>query len=267
MCCIIHRPKGAKEISLSDLERLIKVNSDGWGTSYFKDGHIKVRKSLNMDEAIAQVRELEKEDVEFLFHVRYATHGLVTLENCHPFNLTDGVMFHNGKINVYCRDKKMSDTYYFSLKVNRFFRKNKSLDWIINKFSTNLGASRTAFMSDKGEIVKFGKWHERDGCFYSKPVYTYSTYSGYEGYYDGYGYDWKNPGAKHIQSIQSITGARKKRSMFDIVMDACRSGVILYRYQVLELSAPELLSLAEEFPETCAEYVSRTIANWGTLKA
>ena len=263
MCCIIHRPKGAKEITSYKLKEILRINSDGWGIAYHKDNTLKVVKSLKMNDAIDQIRELEKEDIEFLFHARYATHGDKDEANCHPFELSNGLLFHNGKIDVFCRNKKMSDTYYFSLKVNKYIKKNKTLSWITNKFKKQIGPSRLAFMSDTGEITKFGEWHTVDECFYSKLNWKYGNYNvGYQGYnpygYGGYEDEW--PATKHINSIKPAEGWNYLGvDIFKECVEVCQKGDNLLQCQIKKLSERELISLAIHFPEACAKYLYRTI--------
>lgn len=262
MCVIIHRPKDAKEILERHLKTIIRMNDDGWGISYFKDGHVRVAKSMAMIDSIETIRELEKENIEFLFHARFATHGDTNLANCHPFQIKDGFLFHNGKINVHCRSNKMSDTFYFASKVSKFLRKNKSIDFIIEKFSKEIGKSRLAIMWNSGEVVKFGDWDEEDGCYYSKINWKYGNYTSgcggqYGGYWDGYrdNYAYIDIATKHREQEKRysdlIAGSFKE------MLEGCARGEILITHQLKKLSVHELLVLAINFPETCAQVLDR----------
>lgn len=170
MCCIIHRMKGSRKISDDNLKKVIKKNPDGWGIAYLDDdGIIQVEKSMDMTLAFDKVKEIESQDREFLFHARWATHGEKNTQNCHPYDIHDGVMFHNGKMELNGWKKHMSDTWHLSQKITKFLRKNQPLDHLIlKKYKDLINESRLAFMFNDGSIVKYGKWHEIDDCFYSK---------------------------------------------------------------------------------------------------
>lgn len=248
MCCIIHRLKDSDPIKEDNLKAIIKVNPDGWGISYVKDGVLKVRKSLEMDLALQQIRELEKENIEFLFHARYATHGKVIELNCHPYDLDDGVMFHNGKIDIKCRNKKFSDTYYFAKLVNKLLGQRKSLEWIMSNFKSKIDNSRFAFMHKDGTITKFGEWHDVDGNLFSKinwkweaRKYGYSSY----GVYDWTDWD-ESPG-------QPVTS--NYDDAFEKIVKNCEDNLDLYNFLLKKLSDEELIKIAIHYPKLCAKHL------------
>lgn len=254
MCCIIHRPKDAKEISeLDKLRPIIRINSDGWGVSYFQNGALQTIKSLDMSKAIEKVRELESENIEFLFHARYATHGDKNLANCHPYNLNNGVLFHNGKIDIPCQNKKLSDTHYFSLRINKWFNKHKSIDWILNRYKKNIGPSRFAVMSNDGTISKFGNWHEVDGCNYSKLDWRWDDWgTGYAGGYSA-GYNRKYTDYQYEKHMWSTI-----RDPFEEMLENCKNDKMIFNYLAKQLSGRQLTALAMKYPKLCAEFLSRT---------
>lgn len=260
MCCILHRPKGASKIAESNLKAINRINDDGWGISYIKDGILKVVKSMDMDEATKQIRELEEQDIEFLYHARYATHGDKIVENCHPYNLCNGVMFHNGKIDVHCQNKKFSDTFYFSKKADKFLKKGKTLDWLIKKFEANIGESRLAFMNNDGTIEKFGEWHDVDGCQYSKLNWQYTTSSSSDSHWwDGYGgyTKYTNVGKSAKESARVLFGLHDEGAAMKRCVENAERDKMFYTYVVRELSDVEMIKLAVTYPKLCAEYLSR----------
>lgn len=258
MCCIIHRPKDATKIPEYNLKRIVKINPDGWGLSYYKDNIVHVVKSMDMDEAIDKVRELEDENLEFLFHARYTTHGKTNIQNCHPYEVENGVLFHNGKIKVFCRNKNMSDTYYFSLKYNKYIRKGRTIDWIIDKYKVGLGESRLAIMTHEGEIIKHGEWHEINGCSYSKKNWQWETYSYNKGgskqtsSYSGAEFGW---GGEYDGWLGST------KSKFEETMEQAANGKIFYTYEVKNLTEEQLCELAVKYPGLCADYLHRETYN------
>lgn len=186
MCCIIHRPKDASKVHLSDLEKIIRKNPDGWGISYIRDGELFVEKSIDMTKAIDAIRKAEELNVEFLFHARWATHGEKNEKNCHPFPIHNGVMFHNGKMDLKGWNQKMSDSWHFSHKVTKLLqKKKKSLDFVTDKFKHLIRDSRLAFMLQDGTIIKYGKWHTIGGSFFSKLDWQYHTTTSSNNYSGG----------------------------------------------------------------------------------
>lgn len=191
MCCIIYRPKDAPEIKKEYIEKIVKKNPHGWGIAYSDKKEVFVSKSLEMNKAIDEIRRLEKLNIEFLFHARWATHGDKDLQNCHPYDLPEAVLFHNGKINIKCPNKKMSDTWHFCNVIKkRVKRHKKSFQWIINRYKNIIGDSRLAFISKNGDVLLHGKWEELEGCKYSKVNWKYEyTYSS-GNYASTVGYKW-----------------------------------------------------------------------------
>jgi hypothetical protein len=263
MCCIIHRPKGAKKIPDSNIESIIKINSDGWGIAYIRNGTVFFSKSMKMEDAKDKIRKLEKEDLEFLFHARYATHGDKSIENCHPYKSADGLLFHNGKIDIHCHNKKFSDTYYFARKVSKYLRKGRTIESILKRFNKMIGQSRLAFITSKGKIIKHGKWYEEDGCEYSKLNWKYRYNNYYEGNdwfpYGGYGNTEKYVNKVKTKTFNKFNNGNffGKKPPFEETLDNCKQGKILYFSLVSKLTEGELMALAAEYPKLCAEYLSR----------
>jgi len=141
------------------------------------------------------------------FHFRFATHGKVGDENCHPFPVTndpvqlgktrllcDTAVAHNGVFS-YTKSFRNSD-----LSDTAMFIKDYVWDWDVASFEryTNimdrlLIGDRMVVMSGE-KILTFGKFHEgKDKCLYSNypswENWKYTSDNG--GYYDysmfGYG--------------------------------------------------------------------------------
>jgi glutamine amidotransferase len=120
MCVIVNQPIGTT-LDRPRAERLWDRNSDGGGFSYIHDdGTIRTKKYMDFspfwrDYCSAKAQFGAHSD--FLLHMRIATHGSVSLDNVHPFDLDDHtVMAHNGVIGfagaVDKKDKR-SDTRIF----------------------------------------------------------------------------------------------------------------------------------------------------------
>lgn len=242
MCCIIHRLLNSKEIPLDNLERIIKKNPHGWGICWMEknnDGieNLQVIKSMDMNKSIDIIRELEKENKEFLFHARWATHGNKDVENCHPFKVHNGVMFHNGKMEFPLWNNKMSDSWHFSFKVSKYLRKNKHIDVIVEKFKHIVKDCRLAFMSNIGEVNRFGIWHEIEGNFYSKIDWQpyVSKNDPYYNIYEQYEIDDAYT-SNHLDNLikednSEILKQNKTYASFDEYIDSKR-----IKYKIIELS-------------------------------
>jgi glutamine amidotransferase len=119
MCLIIHKPAGAT--FNPTLFSVVKFhNPHGFGVMYPDNGVIRARKGLLNLHQILQLWD-ELKDKNLAIHFRYATEGMVTMENCHPFRVLnrekhgrDLYMMHNGTIKaVPIKDKGRSDTFHF----------------------------------------------------------------------------------------------------------------------------------------------------------
>ena len=97
MCQIISAPAG-KKINLEYLDKAQKHNEDGYGVSWYEDGVVKTYKTMNYEMFRYIITGLT--DYTKVVHLRYSTVGTTSLENCHPFDIPNGVMFHNGTIGA-----------------------------------------------------------------------------------------------------------------------------------------------------------------------
>jgi glutamine amidotransferase len=103
MCVIVHQPRNA-HLSKKRAKRLWKVNEDGGGFAFIDNsGTIQVEKSLDFktfwNQFEAARSEFPKRD--YMLHMRIATHGTISLENVHPFQVNEHTwMAHNGVIRA-----------------------------------------------------------------------------------------------------------------------------------------------------------------------
>lgn len=266
MCCIIHRLKDNKEIAKDNLEKIIKKNPHGWGLSYIDDGgSLKVEKSMNMTTAIDKIRQLESENREFLFHARWATHGEKNTENCHPFPIHTGVMFHNGKFDHKGWRQEMSDSWHFTFKLTKFLKRDISLDNLVNeKYKDVIKESRLAFMLKDGTVVKYGEWHEIDGSFYSKIdwkyVYIPTSTNQWSEIYNRQSRNKSHNGitsnpirqVKRISVIKDVEYASyEKLAKID---EAVSNGEVTDE-DIEALRVNDITALCQNYPETMANYL------------
>lgn len=252
MCCIIHRPRNSKEINKNNLEKIIKKNPHGWGVSFMSDNGIFIYKSMDMTKAIEYIRELEKKNVEFLFHARWATHGEKNIKNCHPYRFNKGALFHNGKITGNYKNSKMSDSWHFARLLDKKLKK-KTINDIINNNIKQIGESRFAFMMNNGEVITHGKWNEIDGCQYSKLDWQSNSYN-YNYYSWGYGHEIND-----IHDDADEYNYDNKESAYKKAVESCKRYRYIYSHIVKQLTTMELFSIIKDYPDVMSEYYKKEI--------
>lgn len=166
MCIIIVKPAKANMPSLEIIRRCAFKNPHGFGFA------IPGQKPFKTCDYRAFEKELLKvdENQPVIMHFRYATHGSIKKSNCHPFRDDyNGITFaHNGVLGIYpindLTDSETAFRYLLSPAIDRYGLRSKKFK---DAVSSIIGVSRFVFMSDKGDIIKFGTWHELGGCYYS----------------------------------------------------------------------------------------------------
>lgn len=156
MCLIIHKPSGLL-VPAHVLDNAEDKNPDGFGAVFLDTGEV-VR---TMD--YARAREVVETDRPAVFHWRYATVGSVELKNCHPFDFERNgrgwQLFSNGTVES-LGDESKPDTECVAELLADIPEKH----WGAVLAMT---ATRFALVSG-GKVRRFGKWHEREGIYYSK---------------------------------------------------------------------------------------------------
>jgi len=114
MCIAIGQPADTNTLTIEQLERGWDTNPDGGGFAYIdEDGIIVTIKDMDKDSFILQYIEAHTTygaTSPFIVHMRIATHGSVSLANCHPFKVdladeaSEMVMMHNGIISKVSND-------------------------------------------------------------------------------------------------------------------------------------------------------------------
>jgi hypothetical protein len=96
MCLIIYAPKG-QHVRREHFYKASQDNNDGIGIMSM-DGIEKFLGRKKTKRAYAYARSLADAGVPYAVHFRYATHGRVSRENTHPFEIpgTPYYMMHNG---------------------------------------------------------------------------------------------------------------------------------------------------------------------------
>ena len=165
MCILIVKPVGAKVPTLQTLKNCAIRNHHGFGYATANE----VFKTLDFDDFKAQLRKIKREEAAII-HFRFATHGSIREENCHPFkDEATGVAFaHNGVLAIMPKDDMTdSETAFRSLfvpKIEQYGLFSRSLVQAANRV---IGASKFAFIDSEGNIKTFGRFIEHGGCYYS----------------------------------------------------------------------------------------------------
>ena len=96
-------------------------NPDGFGYAIIgNDGNIISKRTMNAEESIDDFLKVRAENLEHeaMWHCRIATHGVKTVDNCHPFQVGEDKMTylgHNGILGVKPQDgDTRSDTAIFA---------------------------------------------------------------------------------------------------------------------------------------------------------
>lgn len=176
MCLIIFSPDFQKSrIDPEDLQRAFKVNDDGAGMAYIKNGNLITDKPYFKWKHFKKAYDRATENLKgpLLVHFRLSTSGVLNRENAHPFTIQRNklVMAHNGIFSELSYDKsKISDTV-------RFVNIIKKLDW---KYPYNAdqqklleiacgGYNKLVFLDNNSDYVIInedaGVW--KGNCWYS----------------------------------------------------------------------------------------------------
>lgn len=205
MCVIIIKPANVQHLDLTTLRKAMKANPDGYGIAYRNGENTRIYKTLSHDDFLYFFERAiltQPTSEQYIIHCRIATHGEVTLQNCHPFadRKRNVAFFHNGTLSINRTDltKTDSETFFRHVYLPLYYR---------NPYQANTAAdivrnySKFAFMYKDGSILKQGSFECINGIYYSntffnapKPTPIYPA--GYN-YYDSYGakrkpYHWSD---------------------------------------------------------------------------
>lgn len=161
MCVIIVKKQPGK-LDPTIAAQALSYNPHGFGIQTLDDGT--VYRTMDIKEA----QDWLQSERPYIFHSRLTTVGETNLENTHPVQVNEhNWLFHNGTVATpHTWDSKKSDTRF----VAETLRKTPWQSW---KDILSMTDSRFAYtrQSKAGKIYvnRIGKWHEKDGVYYSKP--------------------------------------------------------------------------------------------------
>lgn len=103
MCIIIVKPSGVELPSDNLLRAAAALNRDGCGFMT-DDGVVYHALYRDLDLFLSVLRRRAPKEAAAAVHFRMATHGSVSLKNCHPFNYQGELfMMHNGVLPIESR--------------------------------------------------------------------------------------------------------------------------------------------------------------------
>ena len=205
MCLALYKPAKAT-LSKTEMATAFKANPDGAGFAYYDPALRQVviqRGYFTFDSLWADLEPIMQDKCPLILHFRWATHGEVNIDNCHPFQLSDGALIHNGIISGlgnkytytsankyytppttgvcddggYCDDDR-SDTrefvedYLSGMHVNALRSAKKLIEF-------SIGYSKLATIHNDGSVIIFNEsmGHWRNGVWYSNHSYVASKAS------------------------------------------------------------------------------------------
>lgn len=209
MCIIMHKPAGVSMPDKATLARCCERNKDFGGYMIADGDRVIIKKGYKDDVALinslnSTLTSINKSatDCDVVIHFRFATRGVATKENAHPFPLSENMddmtktrircdcgIAHNGTISRVTGEKDRSDSQIFAQKYigSLSFSQIKNNSSIKELVDHVLYGDRLILMSGNGDTIKFGKWVEDDdGRFYSNDGFKEKKAQSYHGHY-GYG--------------------------------------------------------------------------------
>jgi glutamine amidotransferase len=182
MCLITVVPKKIK-VNLTEAMVGWDNNPDGGGIAYVEGGKIVIQKTLKREDWEKRVKRLIAcpPESDLLLHTRIATHGMVSLDNVHPFRCADWVVAHNGIFNEFTPrviKGEFSDSRLFVRALERsgvWWREKPGLEFLATLVSRG---NKLAFLTREGiaKILNPSEWVKTsEGIYYSNSGYRASV--------------------------------------------------------------------------------------------
>jgi hypothetical protein len=190
MCIAIFQSMG-KEISREHLQNCWDANDDGAGVCWAYEGKLYVYKELkNFDTFYDYYKHLVDTigaTSPMMLHFRIRTHGLISLENCHPQFITDNLAFiHNGILSSLVNIPKTStksDTGEFNEQILKQLPGDfLSYPGVLKMLEYCCKGSKLVFMDGQGRylILNEGAGDWVDGVWYSNTSWKTKAYTAHD---------------------------------------------------------------------------------------
>lgn len=151
MCLLIAKLKGSTwQPSFEEQSNAWQSNPHGFGAAWItKKGTLVYQKTLKQKDVAGIIKSIPKAS-PCLLHWRMATHGVKTVENCHPFPCfgNEWIGAHNGVLHQQQCIGSKTDSESFLIGLEG---QEPNIDDIEQRISV-LGYGKFAFLSNQGEI-------------------------------------------------------------------------------------------------------------------
>lgn len=163
MCFLLYKPQGQR-IKHEWIENAYQSNGDGFGISYKINNKLYISKGLFSLEGCKSWCDSIPLDASAIVHFRWATHGSICAENCHPFAIGSATCAHNGVLMGYGVDDG-TDSEHFMKQHNI----DKIKDKDIPEIERLLGSGKMVLLRpDHKDLIlneSLGTWE--GGCWHS----------------------------------------------------------------------------------------------------
>lgn len=174
--CLIFTNKLGQSFNTQAMENAYISNPDGLGILIYNGDawHVERHVDVNLDRILDKLETADS----FAIHFRYATHGKVSVSNCHPFSLGDGwFLMHNGILPFKPTRAKRSDTWQFcqylrNMGVTQF--SDSQFNAFLPIMSESIGSDKLLIAKPDGTIIRLGHWVDRPEGYYSNSGCLYN---------------------------------------------------------------------------------------------
>lgn len=201
MCIIVYKPAGVPMPSNDILYNCFFNNPDGAGIMFPWGNEVIIRKGFmsynalleGISAVLNETHGSSLKNLEVVLHFRYATHGNICPQNCHPFPCASSIyelkqlslstsigIAHNGIIS-FCstthkqKRSKLSDTQVFIRDYLSHLPDKDLFNSVIQDLIFKATNSKFAIMSPK-KTELIGRFIKHRGVFYSNDSYLFKNY-------------------------------------------------------------------------------------------
>jgi len=189
MCIAIYSKAGGDLLPAEWFNQSMRSHPDGMGLVYIgNDGQFKVIKSLHRGDVVYNAyRSAHRLGKDCLLHFRKATHGDVSVENCHPFyNGEDEVFIHNGVFRFVDQPDNTVDSALLGERILSHLPSNwRDLPDIVRMIEKWIDWSKVVILRRDGLVTilneSSGHWEKDKGLWFSntsfRPPWRPNTHS------------------------------------------------------------------------------------------
>lgn len=213
MCIIIAKPAGVDLPTKNQLKNSFLSNSDGAGVMFFRNGKVHIDKGYMYWKDYRKILKKWKlgKDDNIVYHMRIATQGGVSPNNCHPFPISakveelkrtfvtsDAGFAHNGIFALNDIQEDLSDSQIFVKDIlSEVYPECVTNNGYKLLYDMSIEGSKTAILDKNGITMAGNGWIKQDGLFFSNSGFknTWGTNSYHEDIDKVWGYN--NPTWEH----------------------------------------------------------------------